>query len=130
VITFSIDSARQRLHTWVEGRVTYHEILDHLEMEREAEGLPLAELIDATRASMVLSQAEVGLLVEHMRELGRRHALGPAAMVVGDELAYGLMRMLDIQLEGICEFQPFRSRAEAEAWLDALPAPRPPTDPG
>ena len=129
-ITYLIDRARRRLIAVAESSVTYSEIVAHLEKERNDNGLPLPELIEATLATTVLSTVEVRQIVDRLRELGNRNALGPTAVVVGNELSYGLVRMLEILVEDVCDIRPFRNRGEAEEWLDAIPMPRPPTHEG
>lgn len=124
-ITYAIDRTRRRLTAVATGVVTYPEVLAHLEMERLEEGLPLHEVIDGTRATAALSAADVRAIVERLRRLGRLHALGPTAVVVGDDVSYGTLRMLQILVEDVCDICPFRDRAEAEAWLETIPRARP-----
>lgn len=42
------------------------------------------------------------------------------AIVVGNEPAYGMLRMLQILAENVCLIRAVRSLAEAEAWLQTL----------
>ena len=126
-ITYSIDRARQRLLAVATGAVSCAEILEHLEKERFDGGLPLPELGDATRATVALSPAEVRDVVSRLRELGYQNALGPCAVVVGDDLSYGVLRMLEVLVEDVCDVRPFRSGNEAEKWLDSIAGPRPPS---
>jgi hypothetical protein len=118
-ITYSIDRKKRRLTAVATGAVTYPEVLAHLEMERRDGGLPLQELIDGARATAALSAADVREIVQRLREVGRLGALGPTAIVVHDDASYGMMRMLEILVEDVCDVRPFRDRAEAEAWLEA-----------
>lgn len=126
-ISYSIDTERGRLLATAQGPITYSEIVAHLEKERKDRGLPYPELIEAMEATAVISAAEVRKVVERLRELGRRNALGPTAVVTDDDVAYGLLRMLEFLVEDVCDVRPFRDRHKAEVWLDAMPAPRPPT---
>ena len=125
-ITYDLDQARRRLAAVATGAVTYPDVLAHLEMERLDDGLPLHELINATNATAVLSTEEVRGVVEQLRGLGRVNALGPTAVVVGNDVSYGILRMLETLVEDVCDVRPFRNRAEAEAWLETIPQPRPP----
>ena len=75
---------------------------------------------------MVLSREEVEGAVERLRELGRVNALGPTAVVVGNDVSYGILRMLETLVEDFCDVRPFRNRAEAEGWLETMPQARPP----
>ncbi len=91
-------------------------------------GLPLHEFIDAARATADLSSNDVRAIVERLRQLGRLHALGPTTVVVGDDVSYGILRMLEVLVEDVCDVRPFRDRAEAEAWLETIPRARPPKE--
>jgi hypothetical protein len=44
-------------------------------------------------------------------------ALGPTAVVVGDDAAFGMMRMFQMLLEDVALLRPFRVLADAEDWL-------------
>lgn len=129
-ITYSIDRARRWLFAEAKGSVTYSEVVAHLGKERNDNGLPFNELIDATQATVVFSNAEVRKIVELLRDLGRHNALGPTAVVTGNDISYGTMRMLEILVEDVCDVRPFRDRSEAEAWLKTIPVPRPPAQEG
>ncbi len=63
--------------------------------------------------------ADARTIVEMLQKLGRQKALGPTAVVVSDEVSYGMLRMLGILLEDIAEVKPFRAGEELEAkqWL-------------
>jgi hypothetical protein len=129
-ITYSIDQAQRRLTAVAAGSVTYSEIMTHLERERDDNALPFRELIEATQATLDISSPEVWQVVDRLRTLGHQHALGPTAVVVGDDVSYGVMRMLETLVEDVCDVRPFRSRGDAEEWLNAIPMPRPPAQKG
>jgi hypothetical protein len=126
-ITYSIDLALRRLFAVATGSLTYSELLAHLEKERDDNGLPLTEIIDATQATVVLSAAEVRMVVQRVRDLGRRNALGPMAIITGDDISFGIMRMMEMLIEDVCDVRPFRNRGKAEEWLDTIPMPRSPS---
>lgn len=125
-ITHSIDHGGRRLLTVAEGPVTFSDVVAHLDQERDDNGLPLPELIEATRASVDFGAAEVHQIVERLRELGENSALGPTAVVVGNDVSYGIVRMLEVLVEDVCDVRPFRTETEAEEWLNTMPTPRPP----
>lgn len=129
-ITYLIDRTRRRLSAVAKGSVTYSEVIAHLGKERDDSGLPLHELIDATQATAVFSPSEVRQIVDRLRDLGRSNALGPTAVVTGNDVSYGIMRMLEILVEDVCDVRPFRDRREAEEWLNTIPMPRPPAKEG
>jgi len=125
-IRYTVDRERRRIAAMAEGLVTHPEIVAHLGRERHEGILPLFELVDASTATTDLTPEEVRQIVSHLRELGRDSALGPVAVLVGDEMAYGMIRMLGIMGEDVCDIRPFRGRDEADQWLDSISAARPP----
>ncbi len=129
-ITYTTDRARRRLFTVAEDSVTYSDIMVHLEKERVDNGLPMAELIDATWATVDFHTADVQRIVYRLRHLGRKNALGPTAIATGYDVSYGIMRMLEIMVADVCDVRSFRSCGKAEEWLNAIPMPRPPTQEG
>jgi hypothetical protein len=120
-ITYTIDPGRRWLITVATGPLTYAEAAHHLEMERDDGGLPLSEFTDATRALVNFSQPEVRQIVELLRHLGQHNALGPTAVVVANDVSYGVVRMIGILVEDVCAVRPFRDRAKAEEWLIEQP---------
>jgi hypothetical protein len=46
--------------------------------------------------------------------------VGAAAIIVNSELAFGMMRILEMMVEDVCSIRPFRRPDEAEA---SLPKP-------
>jgi hypothetical protein len=120
-LTYSIDHARCEIFAIAEGRITFEEIRRHLEEERAAGGLAYPELIDARMAVPDLSSEDVRRIVTLLETLGRSGRLGPTAVVVASDFAYGLMRMLEILVERVCVIQPFRDHDAAARWLRELP---------
>jgi len=112
-----VDYGRREVCTIARGPITLDDILKHLNQEHRNKGLAYRELIEASAATPAFSSSDVRKTVELLRAYGQEGVLGPTAIVVGSEFAYGMMRMLSILLEGICELQPFRTRQEAEEWL-------------
>lgn len=112
-----VDPERREMRTMADGAITMDDIRKHLTNEHRDKGLPYRELIEASRATVAFSPSDVRATVEILRAYGKEGVLGPTAIVVGNDLAYGMLRMLAILLEGICELEPFRTRQEAEQWL-------------
>jgi hypothetical protein len=116
-ITASYDHQHRHITARAEGRVTLEEIRTHLEEERQEPGLAYSELIDARGAIPDFSPADVRVIVALLRWLGERTKLGPTAIVVDSDLAYGMVRMIEMLVDDTCLVKPFRSEAEAERWL-------------
>jgi hypothetical protein len=105
------------MFTTAEGRITLRDICVHIEEERAQNGLGCAELIDARSASPAVSAEDVRTLVALLQKWSELHKLGPTAVVVSTELAYGMLRMLDILVEQFCVIRPFQDMEMARRWL-------------
>ncbi|HVT60742.1 MAG TPA: hypothetical protein VHR45_20385 [Thermoanaerobaculia bacterium] len=124
-VTHEVNHERRRTTTTAIGPITMADIREHLSAEGRDRGLGYPEVIDATRATAVFGAQDVRTTVEILRELGREGALGPTAIVVGDEVSYGMFRMLEALVEDVCDVRPFRSHQEAENWLAHTPIRKP-----
>jgi hypothetical protein len=123
-ITFSIDQAEKIIHTEAVGPVTYDELVDHISMERDAGGIPYREIFDATRATAAFSARDARRLVDIFSDLAAESGgFGPTAVIVADDVTYGMVRMIQILATDICDISPFRvpERAAAEAWVRSAP---------
>jgi hypothetical protein len=118
-ISVEVDHARRRVYARASGPVTFGDIQTHLAEEGSEGGLPYRELVDGRDGEPQISAAEVRDVVELLRTLGKSSQLGPTAVVVDTDVAYGMLRMLEILLGDVCEIRPFRDPAEAESWLSA-----------
>lgn len=116
-ITSRLDQVRRRLHVVVQGRVTLAEIRQHIVQERDSFQLGYQELIDAREWELGLSADEMRRVGDEIRQLAALYQLGPTAVLVGSDPAFGMVRMLGLQVDDICSVRPFRSLAEAERWL-------------
>jgi hypothetical protein len=116
-LSHTIDTERNEVTTIVEGTVTLKEVRAHIKQERSDAALPYRELIDARHAEVNLSSSEVRQIVALLRTLARRYRLGQTAVVVSSDVAYGIVRMLQILLEDVCVVQPFRDLTAAALWL-------------
>ena len=122
-MTIEVDHERHELSVTAKGPVSLEEIQTHLREEGEERAFGYRELIDASDATAMLTSAEVRTIVATLRELGRKHALGPTAILVSDDVTYGMCRMLEFMVDDVCDVRPYRpsERAEAEEWLAAAP---------
>jgi len=111
------DLKRHEVTTVAEGTVTLAEVRAYLLRHLKDSELPYRDLIDARRAVLRLSSAEVHEIVELLGSLSRNGPLPRIAIVVSTDVAYGMMRLLQILVEDVCVLRPFRDLAEAEHWL-------------
>jgi hypothetical protein len=117
-ITATFDHQHRRVIAVAEGRVTLDEIRSHLEEERQEPALGYSELIDARGVIPDFPPADVRILVAWLRWLGERTRLGPTAVVVDSDLAFGMVRMVEMLVDDVCQVRPFRNKLDAELWLD------------
>jgi hypothetical protein len=116
-LRYTVDPARGWLLTTATGPITFEEIREHVWAERADEHLARPELVDGTAAEPAFTPAEVRRIVEVLRDLAATSRIGPTAVLVGSDFAFGMMRMLEILLGDVAPVRPFRKRDEAEAWL-------------
>jgi hypothetical protein len=116
-ITHTIDHKRGRLSAAATGSVTLADILQHLKEERLSVGLHLPETIDGRTGTVAFSPGDVRTIVEALRELATKHSLGPTAVIVATDYAYGMMRLVEMLVDDVCKVRPFRDPADAERWL-------------
>lgn len=125
----NVDVARNRLWVTADGLITISDVRTHLVEEQQELLLPYRELIDARRAVIQFSAQEVREIVALLRSMSYKDGfnvsftprrLGPTAVVVSTDLAFGVMRMLEILVEDVCIIKPFRDTTEAEQWLDTF----------
>jgi len=116
-IGYSVDVQQRLVSTVAEGAVSAADVRKHLASEERDSALRFRELIDARRAWIDFSPAEVREIVDLLRSLSVQHYLGPTAVVVSNLIAFGVMRMLENLVEDVCVVRPFRDFAQAERWV-------------
>jgi hypothetical protein len=117
IVTLGADDAGRVLRVVAEGPIDFAEIRAHLVEERADGALGYRELIDARRATPAVSAADVRRVVDLVRGEARGLALGPTAVVVSSDVAYGMLRMLEMLVEDLAAIRPFRDYREAVRWL-------------
>jgi hypothetical protein len=118
-IIMNIDHGRREINGIALGPLTYTDIENHLLMERHFGGLAYKELIDARGAGIALTSAEIQRIVALVRSMAQKSRLGPTAVVVSTDFAFGVMSLLQALLEDVGEMRPFWSEEEARGWLAA-----------
>jgi hypothetical protein len=115
--TTTVDHVHRRVFVRADGPITLDDIRTHLEEERLGVGLTYGELIDARGYTPAFSTEEVRTIVGILRRLGKESHLGPTAVIVDTDFGFGMLRLLEVLIEDVCEVRPFRSQEEAEKWL-------------
>ena len=119
-ITATYDHRLHRVIATASGPITLEEIRAHLEEERQEPALNFTEIFDARGARPDFPPADVRVLVAWLRWLGERTRLGPTAVVVDSDLAFGITRMIEMLIEDVALIKPFRTNLDAELWLDQV----------
>ena len=121
-IQIVVDHELEEVKTTATGPIAIEEIRDHLVEERENDGLAYRELIDASEAEPVMNTRDARTTVALLKMLAGQGMLGPTAVIVPNEVGYGLVRMIEILLDVVAEVRPFRKteKAEAREWLEGV----------
>jgi hypothetical protein len=119
-IACSID-ASGILRTTFSGPLALPQLILHLQARERAGLLANPQVVDARDATLELSTADVRKLAALAREVRRRTAVGPTALVASRDLSYGIGRMYaGFDASDSAGFAVFRSMEEAERWLKEL----------
>ena len=116
-IHFVVNRTTHQINAVASGPIRYHDVEVHLMWERQEHGLSYPEFIDARQAEINFTPTEVRQIVELIRKLAKDTALGPTAVLVSTEVAFGVMRMLGVLLEDVCAIRPFHDEQAARKWL-------------
>lgn len=118
-ITFAVRTDAPVITIVASGPITRADILAHLEKERDAGILPFARMADAREMRPEFDAADVQDVVMWIRAAAPAPSLGPTAVVVGSDAAFGLIRMFQMRLEEEALVRPFRDHETAERWLQS-----------
>jgi hypothetical protein len=106
------------MFTQANGLVTFEDLNAHLDAEERERGLDLPELFDARGASTNVTPAQVRQLVSRAHTTLQERPLGPTAIVVTDDMAFGMARMYAILANRLgIVVEVFRDVESAEEWL-------------
>jgi len=116
-IILGVDHERKQVDAVGVGAVSYADVENHLLTERHFGGIAYKEFIDGRAAEVHWTAREAQKIVELIRRLAVESKVGPTAVLVSNDVSFGVMRMLEILIEDTAEVKPFRSEDEARAWL-------------
>ena len=116
-IILGVDHECKQVDAIAVGPVTYADVENRLLTERHFGGISYKEFMDARAAEVHWTAGEAQKIAQLIRRLAAESKFGPTAVLVSNDVTFGMMRMLEILLEGTAEVKPFRSEAEARAWL-------------
>jgi hypothetical protein len=118
-ITFVVDQLQRRVHTTVTGDVTSAELMEHFQAVQRAGVLSYPEVVELGNTELPsISVQEIWAAAKMVRGLPSAHGVGPRAVVVANDLQFGLSRVFTSVVEGALPIEIFRERQAAERWLD------------
>ena len=119
-IHYTIDEARKRIYTRCEGMVTYTELRAHINTDLDAAAASYDEIFDCGDAKTNVTALDIRSLVGERQKVAQRQAPAPVAVVATNNKFFGLLRMFDMLTEDIRPMRVFRSKIEAEQWLEEI----------
>lgn len=117
-ITYAYDATASVIHTVVTGDVRLRAIAEHLDAIGAEPWFPAPALVDTRQAAPNIPSDEVRSVVEMFRRLGPQLNGVPIAVLVSSDVAFGLVRMMELMLDDVVTIAPFRDAASARRWID------------
>ncbi len=121
-VEYRIDVDTGLIETRCFGEMTFEEVLEHFQEVGSEERLPerMDVLLDLSAVTNVPDSGQLRDVVDGLELLERRVLWGRCAMVVSDDLMYGMFRMFEAFTDQLFRSSyVFRDREEARAWLAA-----------
>jgi hypothetical protein len=117
-LVLHIDHEARRLTTTASGPLTLDDIVEHLRTEVQEGVLAYPERVDVREASIHLTGDQVRQVAAHLSDLAIYQPVGPTAIIVGADYAFGLVRMFSLLLDPHGRIGAFRDPRAADAWLE------------
>jgi hypothetical protein len=119
-VTYHIDAAAGLIATRCSGEITFEEVKDHFESVGSEPLLParLDVLLDLSALNTAPDSTQLRDAIYAMERLNARVQWGHCAVVVSNDLMYGMFRMFEAYSDELFQSsRVFRDRKEAEAWF-------------
>jgi hypothetical protein len=117
-ISYVVDRARGQMRTKVEGQVTVIDIVGHLDAVRREEAVPYVELIDARNVGQShLTATDIWRAAKLVLNIKIDTAFGPRAVILRDDVTFGLARIFTNIVSGQIPIEAFRDEDKAKEWL-------------
>ena len=120
-VTYSIDNARNIIHTRCEGEVTFQEVTDHFAKLISDPTCPprLNVLLDLTGLTSAPTSEQVRRVSSVIEDSRKHIVFDTCAIAVSSELLYGMMRIFEVFTEkNFRQTRTFRSLDKAREWLN------------
>ena len=107
----------------VTGAVTVDDILAYVETAFREQTISYAEMIDVRGVTPPwLSSTDVWRAASMVRKFNTGERFGPRAVIVGNDLIYGTVRMFANLVQDFAPINVFHDPVQAEAWLSGRTA--------
>jgi hypothetical protein len=120
-IILTIDHQRHEVKAVCVGPIRLSDSMAHLEREAREHGLSYRKLMDTRGSGFEISEDETRTVAHTLRELSKKNAIGPAAVVVSSEAIFEMTQMITRLTEDCCQIRAFRDEKEAREWLASQP---------
>lgn len=120
-IIVTIDHERREVKAVCVGPVSLSDSLAHLEREAREHGLSYRKLVDTRGSGFEMNEDETRQVADALRELSKKNAMGPAAVVVSSEAIFKMTQMIASLTEDCCQVRAFHDEREAREWLASQP---------
>ncbi len=125
-ITFDRDDAKRRVVLVAQGAVTAADLIDVINRQAAERVWDYSVMYDSSQITDPPSAADLRRVASHAtlvaNKIGKR---GPVAMFAPQDVVYGTARMYESVADDRVVWRVFRTRGEAEAWLDSISASGP-----
>ena len=112
-----VDHDLHRLVTTWQGMILFEDVVAHYE-ERDAIGATVYDqLSDLRDARVSINTAQVERLATGILRKAKTYRLGRVAIVVSDDVSFGMSRMFSAMVSPEYTINVFRSHTEAREWL-------------
>ena len=121
-VSYHIDESLSTIHTRCFGNVTFDEVIDHFQVLQRDPDCPgkLDVLLDLTECTSVPESGQLRTVDAAVGKIQDRVRFGACAVVVRDDLMFGMARMFLAFAENRFEItQVFRDLAEGKKWLES-----------
>jgi hypothetical protein len=117
-ISYVIDQKQRLLHTTVAGLIKVEEIVAHLNSQRRGKTVGHRELVDIRGVvPPYMTSSEIWQAAQAVLAITLEERAGPRAVLVTNEVVYGMTRMFATLVEDTFPIRVFRDQTAAEHWL-------------
>jgi hypothetical protein len=119
-VQWVIHSREQLVDITAEGTVTRADVDECLDAVVGAKALGYRKLVDCTAGVLAMNAEEILSIVVRVRELHKGAVIGAAALVLPKQSLEPISRLLGALAAANRSLRLFKSRSQAEQWIEGL----------